>query len=162
MQGKSGVEHIDRSRRKKPTVERSWDPSSIVGSLLLVDRRQGFLQTIARQWRKELEEGVEIVAREVREVDMEFWCLVAKRLVHLGHMLNYDVHVEQCIRPARATEVCDGERKLRRERRKLHGVECFLQEVKHGPGMTCLHALQLTILLRALLLLLLPSSSCFL
>lgn len=67
MQGKGRVKNINEPCRKKSPVEGAGDPGSEVGAVVIGGKALFHANSIVGQGRKELKEGVEVVARKVRE-----------------------------------------------------------------------------------------------
>ena len=138
VQGEGGGEHVDGSLREQTVVERARHGGGEVAPPTAVAGGSGMR-------REEAEEGVEVVAREVGEVEAELRIgrggvdmLAATQLV--GHVMHDRIGDDERAAAAGAAEVGRRQEKLPRPvGRDRDLVQCLLQGIQHHLQVSQLH-----------------------
>ena len=114
MQGKGGVKNVDGSSRKQATVEGARNASSKVGAVVVGG--EAFLHAAAvsgQRW-EELEEGIEVISREIGEKDGELRRVDGQSFEALYNVFYDDIHDVNGVAAAAAAEIHHHERHFRR------------------------------------------------
>lgn len=88
MQAKRRVKKVNGPQREKPLVKGSGDSGSEVGAVAVCGECLLHATAMVCHRRKELEEGVEVIAGEIREKSWELRWVISQGLVALGHVVD--------------------------------------------------------------------------